>query len=76
MSNTENDEKIGKAIVNIRWFIFAAKFIIVVSLIALAILYFLERPLWIAPIIGVCLFMVYRLIWRLICRFIGWVAKQ
>lgn len=76
MSNTENDEKIGKAIVNIRWSIFAAKFIIVVSVIALVILYFLERPFWIAPLIGVFAFIVYRLIWRLVCRFIGWAAKQ
>ena len=76
MSNTENDEKIGKAIVNIRWFVFAAKFIMVVSLIVLVILFFMERPLWIAPIIGVFAFVVYRLIWRLICRFIGWAAKQ
>ena len=76
MSSVDNDEKIGKAIVNIRWFIFAVKFIIVVSLIALVILYFLERPLWIAPVIGICAFVVYRLTWRLICRFIGWAAKQ
>ena len=75
MSSIDSDEKIGKTIVNIRWFVFAAKFIIVVTLIAFVILYFLERSLWIAPIIGVCAFVVYRLIWRIICRFIGWAAK-
>ena len=30
MSNSEHDDKLGKAIVNIRWFIFAAKVIVVV----------------------------------------------
>lgn len=76
MSDSHNDEKIGKAIVNIRWFVFAVKFIAAVTLIALVILLILGKCLWIAPLIGICVYMAYRLMWRLVRRLIGWVASQ
>ena len=76
MSVDERDEKLGRAVVTIGWFIFAAKFITVVSVIALVILYILGKTLWLAPVIGIGVFAGYRLIWRLIRKFIGWSANQ
>ena len=76
MDNNDRDEKLGRAIVGVTWLIFAAKFLLIVTAIALAVLYFLGKPLWMAPIIAVVIFAVYRLIWRLIWLFIGWAGKQ
>ena len=76
MNEDQKNEKIGRTIVNITWFIFAAKFIIVATVIAGIILYLIDKPLWIAPITGVALFTVYRLIWRLVWVFIEWAGKQ
>ena len=70
------NEKLGRAIVNVTWFLFAAKFIGVVTFVAGIILYFMGKPLWIAPVIGVVAFIIYRLIWRLIWVFIGWASRQ
>ena len=64
----ERDEKLGRTIVGISWFFFAFKFIATVSLIALVILYFIGKPLWIAPLIGFGAFTLYRLFWRGILR--------
>ncbi|MCR5591018.1 MAG: hypothetical protein K6F73_05740 [Lachnospiraceae bacterium] len=76
MSDDERDEKLGRAIVSLTWLAFAAKFIIIVTAVALVILYFLKKPLWIAPVIGVGAFIIYRLIWRLFWKFIEWSGKQ
>ena len=76
MPDDHKDEKIGRAIVNLRWLIFAAKCISTVTVVSLVVLFFLEKPLWIAPVIGVGAYIVYRVIWRLICRLIGWSAGQ
>ena len=75
MSEDERNEKIGRTIVGLAWFAFAAKFIIIVSAIALVILYFLGKPLWIAPVIGAGTFIIYRVIWGLFWRFIEWSTK-
>ena len=71
----ERDEKLGRAIVNISWWIFAAKFLVIVTVIAGIVMYFLGKPLWIAPLIAVGIFIIYRLIWRLIWMFIGWAGR-
>ena len=76
MDEDKRDEKLGRAIVSVTWLIFAAKFIVVVSVIALVVLYFVGKPLWLAPIIAVVIFAVYRLFWRLIWIFIGWAGRQ
>ena len=72
----ERNEKLGQAVVGISWFIFAAKFIVITTVIALAVLYFLGKPLWIAPIIAVGAFTIYRLILRLLYMFMDWASKQ
>ena len=78
MADTQDkrDEKIGRAIVTFSWWIFAAKFLVVATIIAGVVIFFLEKPLWIAPIIAVILFIIYRLILRLIWRFIEWADRQ
>ena len=72
----KRDEKIGRAIVTLSWWIFAAKFLVVATIIAGAVIFFLEKPLWIAPIVAIILFIIYRLIWRLIWQFIEWAGHQ
>ncbi len=72
----ERDEKIGRAIMTLGWWIFAAKFLVVATVIAGIVMYFLGRPLWIAPLIAIGLFIVYRLILRLVWVFIEWAGRQ
>ena len=56
VSENEQNEKMGRAVVGIAWIIFAAKFIIIATVVALVILYFIGKPLWIAPIAAVIVF--------------------
>ena len=72
----ERNEKLGQAVVGISWFVFAAKFIVITTVIALAALYFLGKPLWIAPIIAVGAFAVYRLFLRLTWKLVDWASRQ
>ena len=72
----ERDEKLGRAILTIGWWIFAAKFLVVATVIAGIVIYFLGKPLWIAPLIAIGLFIVYRLILRLVWVFIEWAGRQ
>ena len=75
-SQEERDEKLGRAIVTLSWWLFAIKFLVVATVIAGVVVYFLGKPLWIAPLIAIGVFIVYRLIWRLIWVFIEWAGKQ
>ncbi|MCR5503344.1 MAG: hypothetical protein K6F53_10065 [Lachnospiraceae bacterium] len=74
--NSEREEKIGRAAAWISWIWFAFKFILAGSLIALIICYFLGKPLWIAPLIGVGAFLIFRIGWRILWLIFGWAAKQ
>ena len=76
MDNSKNEERLGRAVFGIAWFFFAFKFIAVVSLIALAVCWIAGKPLWIAPIAAVVLFILYRAVWRLFFRFIRWSTKD
>ncbi|MCR5688497.1 MAG: hypothetical protein K6G58_10810 [Lachnospiraceae bacterium] len=70
------EEKIGRAIVTVSWLVFALVFIAIATVIAGVVMYFLGKPLWIAPLIAVGIFIVYRLILRLIWLFIEWAGRQ
>lgn len=72
----KRDEKIGRAIVTFSWWIFAAKFLVVATIIAGIVIFFLGKPLWIAPVAAIILFIIYKLIWRLVWRFIEWAGRQ
>ncbi len=67
--NTQTDEKyetIGRTVWRISYLWYALKFTAVISLIALAVLYFVNKPLWLAPIIGIGIFLIYRSVYRII----------
>ena len=72
----ERNEKLGQAVVGISWFIFAAKFIVIASVIALVVLYFIGKPLWLSPIIAIGAFALYRLGLRLIWKLIEKISNQ
>ena len=59
-------ETIGRTICTIHYLFFALKFIAVASGIALVILFFLRKPLWLAPVIGIVIFWIYRSVRRMI----------
>ncbi len=72
----DRNEKLGQAVVGISWFIFAAKFIVIASVIALVVLYFIGKPLWLSPIIAIGAFALYRLGLRLIWKLIEKSSNQ
>ena len=72
----ERNEKLGQAVVGISWFIFAAKFIVITAAITLVVLYLIGKPLWLAPIIAIGAFALYRLGLRLIWKLIEMVSNQ
>ncbi len=78
MNRTEDDknETIGRTVFSIAYLLFALRFILIASAAAFAVLYFLDLPLWIAPIAGVIIFLVYRGFYRLILRFFIGISKQ
>ena len=57
-------ERIGKTVFGIAYLVYALKFILTVSAVSLAVLWFLSLPLWLAPIVGVGAFLIYRAIYR------------
>ena len=75
MNEDKKNETIGRTILTLSWWIFAAKFLIFVTVIAGIVLYFLGKPLWLAPVIATVIFIIYRCIWRLIWLFIDWAAN-
>ncbi len=68
MNEDERDEKLGKAILSVSQIIYAIGFIAVVSVIALVVLLIIGKPLWIAPVIGVVVYLLYRLVLTAILR--------
>ncbi len=65
MEDDKKNESIGKVAFTFMYLWYTIKYTALFSLIALAVLYFLKKPLWLAPIIGFGVFVVYRLIRRL-----------
>ena len=76
MNEQERNEKLGRTVVGIGWFIFVFKFIVITSVIAGVVLYFLGKPLWIAPIIAVGVFIAYKMVWGMIWRIIDRISIQ
>lgn len=77
--NTPTDKKyetIGRKIWRISYLWYALRFIAVISLIALAVLYFVNKPLWLAPIIGIAVFLVYRSVYRMIIGIMIRLARK
>ncbi len=76
MENEEREEKLGRTVFGFSWFFYALRIIVITSLIALAVLYLTGKPLWIAPIIGIGCYLLYRFVIRAIFRFIGWTTRE
>ncbi len=70
MTENEQNEKMGRAVVGIARIVFVVKFIVIATVVALVILHFMGKPLWIAPIAAVILFAAYRILWGAIWRLI------
>ena len=58
----EHEGKVGRAVMGFAWIVFAIKFILFFSVVALVVLYFLKKPLWLAPIIALGLYLFYRVV--------------
>ncbi|MCR5356590.1 MAG: hypothetical protein K6E63_04220 [Lachnospiraceae bacterium] len=76
MKQEEREEKLGQAVMGISWILFALRFIVVTGLLALAGLYVLKKPLWLAPVIAIAAFVAYRLIYSLIWKLIELGTRQ
>ena len=76
MSDDKRDERLGRAIFGVAWITFAIVFIAVASAVALALLWFFGGPLWLAPLIGVGAYAVFRLFWLLIWKLIFLLIKK
>ena len=76
MNEQERNEKLGRTVVGIGWFIFVFKFLVITFVIAGVVLYFLGKPLWIAPIIAVGVFIAYKMVWGMIWRIIDRISIQ
>lgn len=70
MSTQKDEDKkyetIGRTICSISYLVYALKIVALISVIALVVLYFLHKPLWLAPVIGFVMFWIYRSIRRMI----------
>lgn len=74
--NDRQYERIGRTIATISYWLYALKFIAVVTVIALIPLYIFDKPLFIAPIIGVVVFFIYRSIRRAIFRLLYKLSRM
>ena len=70
MSSPTDEERknyaIGRTVSRIRYLAFAIRATAVFSLIALIVLYLLRKPLWLSPVIGIVMFLLYRSVRRFI----------
>ncbi len=81
MANNQSEQdkkyiKMGAAIAGITWILYAVKFIVTVTIISGIILFILHKPLWLAPVIAVALFTVYRLICRILILIGRWATND
>ena len=76
MDEKDREEKIGRTVAGLAWILFAVKFLVIVSVIALPVVYFLGKPLWMAPVVALVVYIIYRLGWRLVLKFIEWAGRQ
>ena len=66
------DTKLGAFVMGIIWILYALKWIALGTIVALPVLWFMHKPLWIAPITGLILYVIVRIFWRLFWKFVRW----
>ena len=78
MKHTEESkyEKIGRTVFSISYFFYALKFILISSAVWLVILYFFHKPLWLAPLGAIAVFLLYRAVYRLLFVLLMKWSKQ
>ena len=76
MDNSKKEENLGRAVFGIAYILFAIKFLVIATVITLPIVWLLGKPLWIAPVVAVILFTLYRIIWVLFFKFVNWSTKD
>lgn len=74
--NDKQYERIGRTIATISYWFYAIKFILVVTIIAGIPLFIFDKPLFIAPIIGISVFLFYRGIRRAIFRLLYKLSRM
>ena len=72
----KREERLGGALMWLLWIFNALYRIAIVTVIALPILWLLHKPLWIALVIGVAAYIIWRILWRLFWKFIHWSQKD
>ncbi len=71
----KREERLGGALMYILWIVTALYRIAIVTVIALPVMWLIGKPLWIAPIIGVVAYILWRIVWRAFWKFIHWSQK-
>ena len=73
-------EFIGKTVFSITYLLFALRITVLFTAGALIVLFIIKKPLWLAPIIGIACFLIYRffrvLVLRLLIRLGRWGSGE
>ena len=72
----KREERLGGALMWLLWIFNALYRIAIVTVIALPILWLLHKPLWIALVIGVAAYIIWRILWRLFWQLLHWSQKD
>ena len=79
MDDDKKYEFIGKTVFGVTYLLFALRMTALFSAGALIVLFIIGKPLWLAPLIGIACFLIYRffriLILRLLIRLGRWGSK-
>ncbi len=70
------EEKAVGFALNVFWYIFLLKYFAIPTAVLAVILHFLDKPVWIAFVVGAGAYVFYRFVLRLVWRFIAWAGKQ
>ena len=79
MDDDKKYEFIGKTVFGVTYLLFALRMTALFSAGALIVLFIIGKPLWLAPLIGIACFLIYRffriLILRLLIKLGRWDNK-
>ena len=79
MDDDKKYEFIGKTVFGVTYLLFALRMTALFSAGALIVLFIIGKPLWLAPLIGIACFLIYRffriLILRLLIKLGRWGSK-
>lgn len=80
MNDDRKNEIIGKTVFSLTYLWFALKFTAVACVLFLILLYFIDWPLWLAPILAIASFLLFRLfrrfVWTALLKFVRWANRK